>query len=90
MGSWIMNYTRPNNNPYGGITISSMERTIFYSTGHFQPVNNPTFDTQGMPATDIFDGIEVWGGDCILDYMGFYGVFTKWLRMQEPTYYIHI
>ena len=58
MGSWIMNYTRPNNNPYGGITISSMERTIFYSTGHFQPVNNPTFDTQGMPATDIFDGID--------------------------------
>ncbi len=78
MGSWIMNYTRPNNNPYGGITISSMERTIFYSTGHFQPVNNPTFDTQGMPATDIFDGIEVWGGDCILDYMGFLRLYGKY------------
>jgi len=81
MGSWIMNYLRPNNNPYGGVTRSSLERTVFFSVGHFQPVNNPTFDAQGMPATDIFNGIEVWGGDCILDYMGFARLYP---RMRDP------
>lgn len=83
MGSWIMNYVRPNNAPYGGISESSMERTIFFAVGHFQPVNNPTFDAQGMPLNDIFDEVEVWGGDCILDYFGFlrlYPVYdgTNW------------
>tara|TARA_R110000751_G_scaffold26901_7_gene71554 strand:- start:4060 stop:8490 length:4431 start_codon:yes stop_codon:yes gene_type:complete len=81
MGNWICNYTRPNNFPYGGVSESSLERTIFFSTGHYQPVNNPTFDTQGMPANDIFDEIEVWGGDCILDYMGFARLYP---RMQDP------
>ena len=81
MGSWIMNYLRPNNNPYGGVSRSSLERTVFFSVGHFQPVNNPTFDAQGMPATDIFNGIEIWGGDCILDYMGFARLYP---RMRDP------
>lgn len=65
MGSFIANYKRPNNNPYGGLTTSSLATSIFYSTGHFQPVNNQTFTS---PLGDIYNDIEVWGGDCYLDY----------------------
>jgi len=81
-GSWVCNYKRPNNNPYGGLNISSLETTIFFSTGHFQPVNNPLFDTQGMPLNDIFDDVEVWGGDCVLDYFGFVRVYG---RFKDPA-----
>jgi hypothetical protein len=73
-GSWICNYTRPNANPYGGLSLSSLETSIFFSTGHFQPVNNGAFST---PADNIFDGIEVWGGDCYLDYFGFARIYGK-------------
>jgi len=69
MGHLLFNWVRPNVNPYGGLTLSSLEQTIFFGTGHFQPVNNPTFDAQGMPANNQFDDIEVYGGDCFLDYV---------------------
>jgi hypothetical protein len=69
MGHLLFNWVRPNPSPYGGLTLSALEQSIFFGTGHFQPVNNPTFDAQGMPANDIFDDIEVWGGDCFLDYV---------------------
>jgi hypothetical protein len=74
-GTWICNYTRPNANPYGGLSLASLETDIFHGTGHFQPVNNPTFAT---PISNVYDEIEVWGGDCYLDYFGFartYGRF---------------
>ena len=71
MGGFICNYVRPNPNPYGGLTLSSLEQSIFIGTGHFQPINNPTFDAQGMPANLVFDNIEVFGGDCYLDYHSF-------------------
>ena len=65
MGSFIVNYIRPNNNPYGGLTTTSLEQTVYFSTGHFQPINNPLFQT---PNNFVFNGIEVYGGDCYLDY----------------------
>lgn len=63
---FIANYKRPNASPYGGLNSSSIEQTIFVSTGHFQPVNNPT-----IPDPNIVNDIEVFGGDCYLDYFGF-------------------
>lgn len=68
LGAFICNYVRVNLSPYGGVTESSLEQSIFYSTGHFQPVNNTTFTT---PVSNIYNGIEVFGGDCYLDYVGF-------------------
>lgn len=65
MGTFIVNYKRPNTAPYGGLTTTSLEQTIYFSTGHFQPINNPLFPT---PANFVFDEIEVYGGDCYLDY----------------------
>ena len=69
LGGFICNWVRPNASPYGGISETSLEQSIFYGTGHFQPVNNPTFDAQGMPNNLVFDNIEVFGGDCFLDYI---------------------
>jgi len=77
MGSFICNYVRPNPNPYGGITNTSLEQTIFFGTGHFQPINNRTFDAQGMPANNIFNNIEVFGGDCYLDYFAFLRMYPN-------------
>lgn len=73
-GYFIANYKRPNANPYGGQTLSALEQNIFISTGHFQPVNNPDFTA---PAGNIYDGVEVWGGDCYLDFFGFLRGYTE-------------
>jgi len=70
-GGFIANYVRPNIAPYGGLTLSSLETSIFFGTGHFQPIGNDTFDNQGMPTDDVFNNIEVFGGDCFLDYHSF-------------------
>ena len=74
MGAYICNYVRPNAAPYGGLTLSALERNIFYGTGHFQPIGNSTFIT---PANGIYDNIEVWGGDCYLDYFGFLKIYSR-------------
>lgn len=71
MGGFICNWIRPNAAPYGGASETSLAQSSFFGTGHFQPINNPTFDTQGMPAGLVFDNIEVFGGDCFLDYISF-------------------
>ena len=73
-GVFICNYVRPNPVPYGGLSLSALERNIFFGTGHFQPIGNSTFTT---PANDIFNSIEVWGGDCYLDYFGFLKNYSR-------------
>ena len=78
-GTFIANYTRPNPNPYGGLTLSALETSVFIGTGHFQPINNETFDAQGMPAGLVFDEVQVFGGDCFLDYMSFLRIYPRYL-----------
>jgi len=73
-GSIIANYYRENTNLYGGLNISSMQQTIFYSTGHFQPIGNPTFTE--APA-DLYNDIEIFGGDCYLDYFSFLRLYGR-------------
>lgn len=73
-GVFICNYVRPNVTPYGGLTLSALERNIFFGTGHFQPVGTPSFST---PSGSIYNGIEVWGGDCFLDYFGFLRTYSR-------------
>jgi hypothetical protein len=81
LGCFICNYTRPNSAPYGGLSRSALERSIFYSTGHFQPVNNLTFTT---PGSGVFDEVEVWGGDCVLDYHGFLRMYGRFAPNGYP------
>ena len=73
-GAFICNYVRINNAPYGGLSLSALSTSIFYGTGHFQPINNSEFIT---PANSIFNNIEVWGGDCYLDYFGFLKIYSR-------------
>jgi len=73
-GSIIANYYRENTNLYGGLTISSMQQTIFYSTGHFQPIGNPTFTEAPL---NVYDSIEIFGGDCYLDYFSFLRLYGR-------------
>lgn len=73
-GVFICNYTRPNSNPYGGLTLSALERNIFFGTGHFQPIGNSSFSAA---PSNIYNDIEVWGGDCFLDYFGFLRTYSR-------------
>lgn len=63
---FVANYIRLNPTPYGGLTNISLEQSRFETTGHFQPVNNATFN-----CPDIVNGIQVFGGDCYLNYVDF-------------------
>ena len=80
-GFFIANYVRLNANPYGGTNLTSLEQSLFFTTGHFQPVNNPSFAT---PSNDIFDEIEVFGGDCYLDYFGFLRAYANMWDADNP------
>jgi hypothetical protein len=88
VGSFIFNLQRPNSNPYGGLSLSALERSIFIGTGHFQPINNKTFDAQGVPSDLIFNDIEVFGGDCYLDYHAFLRMYPhyKWDGGDDDDY----
>tara|TARA_B100000767_G_scaffold275677_1_gene314232 strand:- start:3499 stop:7842 length:4344 start_codon:yes stop_codon:yes gene_type:complete len=74
-GSLIANYVKQNTTVYGGLTISSMQQTIFYSTGHFQPIGNSDFPEA---TNDLYNNIEVYGGDCYLDYFGFLRIYGRY------------
>lgn len=87
VGGFICNWIRPNSSPYGGLTITSLEQTIFYGTGHFQPINNVTFDAQGMPSNMVFDDVEVFGGDCFLDYFSFMRMYPHAIIGDENDDY---
>jgi len=81
---FISNYIRPNSSPYGGVTASSIEQTRFISTGHFQPVNNPS-----IADPDVINDVEVFGGDCFLDYHGFariYGILLDNTFQDNDAY----
>ena len=81
---FIANYRRPNASPYGGITVSSLEQTRFISTGHFQPVNNPS-----IADPNLINDIEIFGGDCYLDYHGFarlYGILLDNTYQDNDAY----
>lgn len=79
-GAFIANYVRPNPNPYGGLTKSALEQSIFIDTGHFQPINNDTFS---VPSNFVFNEIEVFGGDCYLDYHGFMRLYPHYEGEDE-------
>lgn len=74
-GSLIVNYIRENLNPYGGLTISSVQNTVYYSTGHFQPIGNDDF-TESV--SNVYDSVEIYGGDCYLDYFGFLRIYGRY------------
>ena len=87
LGGFICNWVRPNASPYGGLSETSLAQSVFFGTGHFQPINNPTFDTQGMPTGLVFDDIEVFGGDCFLDYISHVRLYPHNVEIDEDDDY---
>ena len=87
MGGVILNYVRPNSSPYGGLTKTSLEQTVWYSTGHFQPVENSNFESPSgnlAPTSNIFNNIEVFGGDCYLDFFAFLRTYPRY-QLDNPN-----
>lgn len=79
-GYFITNYLRPNDNPYGGTTITALVNSVFRNVGHFVPMNNPTFTD---PAGFVYDDCEFWGGDCYLDYHAFLRIYPEYSHDDE-------
>ena len=54
---------RPNADPYGGYSNSSVANTIYVSTGHFQEINDSVLNDIEKDGKYIFNDIEIFGGD---------------------------
>ena len=86
VGFYIGNYVRDIGSPYGGLNVSSLENNIFISIGGFVPVNNSSFNAA---AGNIYNNVEVWGGDCFLDFIGVVRGYGNFSEMEEasPNFY---
>lgn len=62
----LMNYVKAGyGTPYGGQSETSLANTIYFSTGHFQPINATVkLETLTGSGTYLFNDIDVTGGDC--------------------------
>ncbi len=50
-----------------------MENRVYYNIGHCIPINATTLAAAYDAVNDdyVFNNVEVWGGDCYLDYFGY-------------------
>jgi len=62
----LMNYVKTGyGTPYGGTGDASLANTIYFSTGHYQPINATVkVHTDNGAGGYTFNGVEVFGGDC--------------------------
>lgn len=68
----IANYIRPTGGTYGGVNKRSLAESIYESIGEFRPVNSSVLAAiDDGSGNTVFDGVEVWGGDCYLDYFDY-------------------
>lgn len=63
----IVNYIINDKTPYNGVSEDSLAESIYISTGHFQPINESVKAQVLTGGRYIFNGVEVWGGDCYVD-----------------------
>lgn len=71
-GVLIANWRRPNTSYFSGQDENAIEKTLFISTGHFQPINETVISqTQDANGNLVFNEVEVWGGDCYPYYFSF-------------------
>ena len=63
----VVNWTVNNGAPT--ISTAVLDERIYRNIGHFVPINSTTIaDCTQLDGRVVFNGVEVWGGDCILDY----------------------
>ena len=63
---FVANYQEPLSSYYGSENSqNSLETTVYQMCGHFQPITQSVIDdTLQQDGSLLFNGIEVWGGDC--------------------------
>ena len=84
MGGIVLNYVRPNPSPYGGLDESSLEQTRWFSTNHFQPVDHDYFTGDPSFGAGVYNAIEIFGGDCYLDYFAFLRTYPRY-QINDPN-----
>jgi len=85
-GNVIVNLKREISSQYGGLSKLALENNVFETTGHFQEVNSSVLtDITTNTNKQIFNNIEVFGGDCYVDFFG-YCRLTPLNRLSEGQY----
>lgn len=68
----ICNWKKPNTSYFSGEDDNAIEKTLFIGTGHFQPITEQVIaDTKNADGDLVFNGVEVWGGDCYPYFFSF-------------------
>ncbi len=74
----IVNYLRPNATYYTSDGKNSFDNRSYISTGHFQPITAAILEAAEEDASNfIFNDVEVWGGDCYVNYFDFTRVLSQ-------------
>lgn len=67
----LANYIIDGKVPYGGLSADSLATTVYIPCGHFQPITDAIkaqiVTVVGGQNKYIFNGVEVWGGDCYIN-----------------------
>lgn len=75
----IANFRKPADSYFSGEDENALEKTIYISTGHFQPINNTVIaETEDADGNLVFNNVEVWGGDCYPSYFGFTRILPQY------------
>lgn len=72
--------------PNYDITPSLLANRVYKNIGHFVPINATTIAaaTQGSGRV-VFNGVEVWGGDCYVDYFSYTRLYPLYQGKTDPT-----
>lgn len=73
----LANYIITGKTPYGGVNPTSISQSIFYSTGHFQPITEQVKSEVLHSGRYVFNNVEVFGGDCYNDLYALARVYAQ-------------
>jgi len=77
-GANLFNYRVENaSGQYGGATLEGLEANIYHTTNHFQPVTTKELNDISNGSQRQFDNIEIWGGDCYMQYFGYLRLYPR-------------
>ncbi len=71
-GQVIVNLKREISAQYGGLSKLALQNNIFETTGHYQEINSQILvHVNTSTGRKIFNNVEVFGGDCYVDFFGY-------------------
>jgi hypothetical protein len=74
------------------ITETLLQNRTYLPMGHFVPINESILNSVKVGNNYIFNNVEVWGGDCYLDYYHYYRLYCDFNQThnQNQDYSISI